>query len=115
VSCRLVIFDCDGVLVDSERLTVEVESRVLTELGWPISPDDVARRFAGRSSDDNLAEIEQHLGPEHTRDFDRISTDQIVAAFHDRLEAIPGVRELVEALHERGVLTHRAVATARCS
>ena len=34
-----VIFDCDGVLVDSERLTVVVEARMLTELGWPHTPD----------------------------------------------------------------------------
>ena len=34
---ELVIFDCDGVLVDSEHLAVRVESRYLTELGWPLS------------------------------------------------------------------------------
>ena len=33
----LVVFDCDGVLVDSGRLTVEVEARMLTEMGWPIT------------------------------------------------------------------------------
>ncbi len=102
---RLVIFDCDGVLVDSERLTVEIEARVLTEMGWPISADEVARRFVGRSSSDDLAEIEQQLGPERTLEFDRVSTDEVVAAFRDRLEAIPGVRALVEALEARGVRT----------
>ena len=34
----LVVFDCDGILVDTERLTVVVESRVLGELGWPMTP-----------------------------------------------------------------------------
>ena len=62
----LVIFDCDGVLVDSERLTVVVEARMLTEMGGPITPEEVVRRFVGGSSDAMLAEIERHLGPELT-------------------------------------------------
>ena len=101
----LVIFDCDGVLVDSERLTVAVEARMLTEMGWPISAAEVVRRFVGGSSDAMLAEIERHLGPELTADFDRRSTDEIIAAFHNELQPIVGVRELVEALHQRGVPT----------
>ena len=36
---ELVVFDCDGVLVDTERLTVVVESRVLGALGWPTTPE----------------------------------------------------------------------------
>ena len=46
----LVVFDCDGVLVDSERLTVGVEARVLTELGWPMTAEEVVERWMGRSS-----------------------------------------------------------------
>lgn len=101
----LVIFDCDGVLVDSERLTVVVEARMLTELGWPVTVEDVARRFLGGSSEVMLAEIEQHLGAELTAEFDRRSTDEIVAAFHDELRPVDGVRELVEALGHAGVPT----------
>jgi len=58
-----VIFDCDCVLVDSERRTVAVEARMLTEMGWPITVDEVVRQFVGGSSDTMLAEIERHLGP----------------------------------------------------
>ncbi|HSP28798.1 MAG TPA: HAD family hydrolase [Ilumatobacteraceae bacterium] len=101
----LVIFDCDGVLVDSERLTVVVEARMLTELGWPITTDEVVRRFVGGSSAAMLAEIERHLGPELTQEFDRRSTEEIVAAFHAELQPVAGVRELVESLHLHGVLT----------
>lgn len=101
----LVIFDCDGVLVDSERLTVAVEARMLTEMGWPITVDEVVRRFVGGSSDAMLAEIECHLGPERTAEFDRRSTDEIIAAFHAELQPVDGVRSLVEALHQHGVPT----------
>ena len=102
---RLVIFDCDGVLVDSERLTVGVEARMLTELGWPITVEEVVRKFVGGSDATMLAEIEQHLGPELTAEFDRASTEEIVAAFRNRLQPIDGVRELVEGLHTRSMAT----------
>ena len=101
----LVIFDCDGVLVDSERLTVAVEARMLTEMGWPITVDEVVRQFVGGSSDTMLAEIERHLGPGLTAEFDRRSTEEIIAAFHAGLQPVDGVRELIEALHRRTVPT----------
>ena len=37
----LVIFDCDGVLIDSERLAVRTESQILAELGWPLTEAQV--------------------------------------------------------------------------
>ncbi len=101
----LVVFDCDGVLVDSERLTIAVESRMLTEMGWPITVDEIVQRFVGGSSDAMLAEIERHLGPERTAEFDRRSTDEIIAAFHAELQPVEGVREVVETLHQRNVPT----------
>lgn len=101
----LVIFDCDGVLVDSERLTVAVEARMLTEMGWPITVDEVVRRFVGGSSDAMLTEIEHHLGPDLTAEFDRRSTEEIIATFHAELQPVPGVRALVEALDRADVPT----------
>ena len=59
---ELVIFDCDGVLVDSERLAVRVESQLLTEMGWPLSEADVLDRFVGRSDAHMIGEIEAHFG-----------------------------------------------------
>lgn len=102
---RLVIFDCDGVLVDSERLAVVVEARMLTEMGWPITPEEVVRKFVGGSSEAMLAEIEQHLGAELTAEFDRRSSDEIAEAFRRELRAVDGVSELVEALHTSDVPT----------
>ena len=100
-----VIFDCDGVLVDSERLTVAVEARMLTEMGWPITVDEVVRQFVGGSSDTMLAEIERHLGPALTAEFDRRSTEEIIAAFHAELQPVDGVRDLIDALHQHEVPT----------
>ena len=61
-SIELVIFDCDGVLIDSERLAVKVDVAVLHELGWPLTEAEVIERFVGRSDRDTRAEIEAHLG-----------------------------------------------------
>jgi phosphoglycolate phosphatase-like HAD superfamily hydrolase len=51
-SIDLVIFDCDGVLVDSEILPVEVDKRIRADLGWELTTDDIVERFLGRSSAD---------------------------------------------------------------
>lgn len=56
---ELVIFDCDGVLVDSEIIAAEVESTLLTEAGYPINPEEMAERYAGLTWKDILFEIER--------------------------------------------------------
>ncbi|MGO7902709.1 HAD family hydrolase, partial [Rhizobium ruizarguesonis] len=43
----LIIFDCDGVFVDSEIIASEVESALLTEAGYPIGAEEMGERFAG--------------------------------------------------------------------
>jgi HAD superfamily hydrolase (TIGR01509 family) len=58
----LVIFDCDGVLVDSERLAVRTESEILTELGWPLSEAEVIDRFVGRSAHFMQTVVEEKIG-----------------------------------------------------
>ena len=58
----LVIFDCDGVIIDSERLAARTESQILTELGWPLSEADVIERFVGRSSVYMQSVIEEKIG-----------------------------------------------------
>jgi HAD superfamily hydrolase (TIGR01509 family) len=58
----LVIFDCDGVLIDSERLAIRTESQILTELGWPLTEDEVIQLFVGRSSTYMQSVIEEKLG-----------------------------------------------------
>lgn len=58
----LVIFDCDGVLIDSERLAIRTESQILTELGWPLTEAEVVERFVGRSAVYMQRVIEEQLG-----------------------------------------------------
>ncbi len=97
-SYDLVIFDCDGVLVDSEVLVVEVEARVLTELGWPMEAPEVVRRWVGRSSATQLAEIAERLGPEAAETFDARTTSESRKALERSLTPVDGVRALLDHL-----------------
>lgn len=94
----LVIFDCDGVLVDSERMQVEIEVRYLAEIGWPLSFDEVVARFMGRTEAAMLADIEDALGrPAPAEWFERFRAET-QAALDGRLEPVAGVRTAIEDL-----------------
>ena len=58
-SIDLILFDCDGVLVDSEIIASEVEAELLTEAGYPISTEEMAERFAGMTWHNTLLQIEK--------------------------------------------------------
>ncbi|MFE1437349.1 HAD family hydrolase [Streptomyces sp. NPDC058739] len=61
---ELVIFDCDGVLVDTERLAVRLQIALGAELGWPLSAEEVVERFIGRSRESITDQIAERLGVE---------------------------------------------------
>lgn len=58
----LVIFDCDGTLVDSEVLSIRVDQQVLAAHGWDLSQEEIVSRFMGRTSAYFTAELESFLG-----------------------------------------------------
>ena len=58
----LVIFDCDGTLVDSEVLSIKVDQRVLADHGWTLSQEEIVSRFMGRTSAHFTHELESFLG-----------------------------------------------------
>lgn len=94
---ELVILDCDGVLVDSERLASRVGSRMITALGWPLSEAEVVERFLGRTESYVMAEIERVLGrpvPGWVEDHRRALQE----AFHRDLRPVPGVEAALDEL-----------------
>jgi HAD superfamily hydrolase (TIGR01509 family) len=95
---KLVIFDCDGVLVDSELLAVEVDVQVLGELGWRLTAAEVIERFVGRSETHMLAEIEKHLGRELPPDWQRRYQHLYRDAFAARLVAVDGILEALDQI-----------------
>lgn len=96
-----VLFDCDGVLVDSEPLTNGVLRDMVEELGWSMTAEECMRQFVGKAVRDERAAIEHHTG--------RPLTEAWMAEFYARrnvqlerhLVAIPGALGAVAAVHER--------------
>ena len=64
-----VLFDCDGVLVDSEPITNGVLRDMLEELGWVLSPQECMRIFVGKAVKDEVALIEAQTGHRITEDW----------------------------------------------
>ena len=92
----LVIFDCDGVLVDSERLAVRAEAEILTGLGWPLTQADIVERFVGRSAGYMHHEIEQQLG--RSIDWDAEFESRYRQVFERELAPVPGVIEALDQI-----------------
>ncbi|WP_436771402.1 HAD family hydrolase [Yinghuangia sp. YIM S09857] len=59
---ELVIFDCDGVLVDSERIALRIQREVLGGMGWSLGDDEIVDLFIGRSAAAIGAIVEERLG-----------------------------------------------------
>jgi HAD superfamily hydrolase (TIGR01509 family) len=92
----LVIFDCDGVLVDSERLAIRTEAEILSGIGWPLTESDIVERFVGRSAAYMHQEIERHLGRNvgWNAEFEPRYRD----VFEKELVAVPGVIGALDAI-----------------
>lgn len=87
----LVIFDCDGVLVDSEVISCRVHAETLTRHGYPISAEDVFRRFLGRSNRQAHLEVESELGRALPGGYEADLRSSLAHAFGTELVAIPHV------------------------
>ncbi|HOA59510.1 MAG TPA: HAD family phosphatase, partial [Dermatophilaceae bacterium] len=88
---RLVVFDCDGVLVDSERLNVALDVEAIGELGWAITREEVIARHVGLSEADATADIESVIGRPVPAEWVLRWRSAYHAAYETQLEAVPGV------------------------
>ncbi|MEE9313515.1 MAG: HAD-IA family hydrolase [Rhizobiaceae bacterium] len=95
-ACELVIFDCDGTLMDSEMLAAEVEVEMLKELGAEMTAKEFSHRFAGTSSLFFKKTIEEELG--RRLPDDHIS--KVGAKLKERLwrevKAVAGAQEVLD-------------------
>ncbi|MET0878753.1 MAG: HAD-IA family hydrolase [Tardiphaga sp.] len=97
----LLIFDCDGVLVDSEHLACASLAEVMTTLGHSMTADEAMLAFAGRSLKDVLARAERLLSRPIPEDLGEQAAVQLMARFRRELQAVPGVKEAIAALPYR--------------
>jgi HAD superfamily hydrolase (TIGR01509 family) len=95
---ELVIFDCDGVLVDSERLSVRVEATYLAELGWPLTEAEIVERFMGQSAEYMDEAIEAQLGSRLPGDWKEQFQRRYREAFAAQLVPVDGVVEALDQI-----------------
>ena len=94
----LVIFDCDGVLVDSELITNRVFARMLNELGIAATLEDMFERFVGRSMPQCLELITKMLGHPVPPQFVEEYQARSAAALRSELKAVPDIEAVLAAL-----------------
>ncbi|MEV4947550.1 HAD family hydrolase [Streptomyces sp. NPDC053755] len=99
----LVIFDNDGVLVDSEPISNTILAGYLTELGHPTSYEDSLRDYMGAAVHRVHDLIGERTGQRLPDDFDETLHARVFAAFHQELEAVAGTADVLKQLVEDGV------------
>ncbi|GGR81473.1 HAD family hydrolase [Streptomyces nojiriensis] len=99
----LVIFDNDGVLVDSEPLANSILAGYLTELGHPTTYEESVRDYMGSAVHRVHDLVVERTGQQLPADFDETLHARTVAAFEQELKPVPGVEEVLGALTAQGV------------
>ncbi|QIL83268.1 HAD family phosphatase [Diaphorobacter sp. HDW4A] len=94
-----VLFDCDGVLVDSESITNRVLRDMLNEAGWPITTEECLQQFIGKTVRSQAALIESHTGKPFTEEWLQQFYVRRNEALNAELVAIDGALAAVENVH----------------
>ena len=95
----LIIFDCDGVLIDSELIACAADAEELTRIGYPISVEEVVRRFSGVPSREMYAQIEKEMGRSLPAGLDQRIEQRVLRHYREDLKPIAWVRETIAALN----------------
>ncbi len=96
-----VLFDCDGVLVDSEPITNGVLREVLNESGWAITQAECMQVFIGKAVRDERARIEAETGQPLTEAWMKAFYDRRNVRLLAELKAMPGAVDAVAAIHRQ--------------
>jgi HAD superfamily hydrolase (TIGR01509 family) len=96
----LLIFDCDGVLVDSEPIAVRIDVEMLAEVGVTMTAEEVIERFVGRSPEVIVAETEARLGRRMPEGWFARGEARIREAYATELQPVPGIVEALGAIED---------------
>lgn len=109
---ELIIFDCDGVLVDTEPLTNRVLARCVTGAGWEVDQAYSIAHFKGRNLSDILVDVEDKVGKKLPDLMDEYRRQMYIEIHEFGVPALGGIHELLDALdsmdHEA---PHRCIGT----
>jgi HAD superfamily hydrolase (TIGR01509 family) len=99
-----VLFDCDGVLADTEALHDRIIAEEIAALGWPMTPAECARRFRGLAWEAIAPQLEAHLGPGVVpADFLPRLIARVVRALEEEAQPVPGVLDALAVIGGAGV------------
>lgn len=98
IPVELVLFDCDGVLVDSERIAVRVQVGIGAELGWPLTADEVIERFIGRSTASIGEQVAERLGAEVAAEWQARFEERHRVAVEEELAPVAGIEQALAEL-----------------
>ncbi len=96
VGAGLVIFDCDGVLVDSDRISLRIQAERISALGLPVTYEDCVHEFLGIGMPATLRRIEEWLGGPLPEGWEAGLEAEVAAAFRRELRPVPGIVEALD-------------------
>ncbi|MBC08269.1 MAG: hydrolase [Thalassospira sp.] len=102
-ACRVVLFDCDGVLVNSEPISLATLVDVLEHFGAPLSLAEVSDRFTGRSSSAPIEYIKDQTGQDVTAAFKPYYYEMLFARYDRDLTKIDQIDDVLAALRARDI------------
>ena len=94
----LVIFDCDGVLIDSEILYCRIDAEEFSRAGYPITSGEVARKFVGISYDTMLKMIAEELGHPLPDEVSVRVNERVAEVIPAELKAVKGIARLLDRI-----------------
>ena len=95
---KCIIFDCDGVLVDSETIGIRILLSMANEHGFEMSHDQGIKQYSGRKLTECLAEIEKAIQKKLPENFEKEFRKRSSEAYKSYLQPIKGAKEFVESL-----------------
>jgi HAD superfamily hydrolase (TIGR01509 family) len=98
VGAGLVIFDCDGVLVDSDRISLRIQAERITALGLPVTYEDCVREFLGIGMPATLRRVEEWLGRPLPDGWQEELDAAVTEAFRRELRPVPGIARALDGI-----------------
>ena len=95
---KCIIFDCDGVLVDSEAISAKIFQKMAAELGFKIDFETILEQITGTSMTKNLKFFSENINGELPEDFETEFRKRSFEAFKTDLKPIKGVHDLLERI-----------------